>query len=44
MVPQPPFDSQPKEHQLAEAFRITLEQYPTLQTLWLIAPDVSPPP
>jgi hypothetical protein len=36
MVPQPPFDSQRKEQQLAEAFRITLEQYPTLQTLWLI--------
>jgi len=36
MVPQPPFDSQRKEQQLAEALRITLEQYPTLQTLWLI--------
>jgi hypothetical protein len=36
MVPQPPFAGQGKEQQLAEAFMNTLEQYPPLQTLWLI--------
>ena len=32
----PPFESQWREQQLAEAFTITLQQHPALQTLWLI--------
>lgn len=36
MIPQPPFDSQPKSQQLANAFTIMLQQQPALRTLWLI--------
>jgi hypothetical protein len=36
MIPQPPFDSQPKSQQLANAFTVMLQQHPALQRLWLI--------